>query len=137
MENPEKMQLDFSKLEDQERFSNLPKELQEAIIEKAHEDANTIKAMVDSGTAKNYSEALKKIDKLNFNEYDFQISIAENGDIFLDLGSGSSLVGNANEGVYLEKSEGVLEVDFARLDKNMEKILGQIDQLIGRSKGNA
>ncbi len=131
-----KIEYDFSKEEDQERFLNLPGEIKNKLIERAHEEANQINNLISSGKARNFDEAVKMIPEFDISKYDFTINISENGDVYLNLGGGKTLIGNYFENAISETAEGTF-LDIDKVDENMEKILRQIDLLIGKPYGNA
>lgn len=141
MPEPRK-QFDFSALEDQQRFEDLSEEYKEEIINKTREEAQKLKEMILEGKAIDYADAEKKADEAqeseNNNEKDdkYKISIAGNGDMYLDLGGGEGLMGNVLEGA-IKEIDGEVQLDVVRYEENLAKILEVIDSFIGDTKGRA
>lgn len=120
---------DFSKKEDQEKFDLASPETRRRIIDAAQTEANLLKEMVESGEAKDYFEALKKMSEGELNYEGFSLYFAPNGDVFLDIGGGKELMGNTLEGAITE-SDGITSVDVSKSDENLARILKVIDAFV-------
>lgn len=144
----EKQKYTEQEIKAQETFLGLPEDFKNKLIENAHENANKLKALVNSGKAKNYEEAAAMLPS-SFAEYpemDIEFETIEhgtvlvktesNGDYFLYFGNNDPVfLGNADEGVYSELS-GILHIDTKRQDENLSGIFAKLE-VFKQSAGRA
>jgi hypothetical protein len=132
----------------QKHFFSLPEDFRNQIINNAHEQANEIRGLVDTGKAKNYDEALAMLPSvfpeyqkmvINFETLDHgtvTVKAESNGDHYLYYGNNPpEFLGNVLDGVYSEVF-GVLNIDVERQNENLKKIFDNLD-LFRSACGNA
>jgi hypothetical protein len=137
----ERHQFEDAATEVQKEFFALPEDFRTALIEYAHDNANTVRDLVTSGQAATYEEAVGKLPsaipeqgktELILETVDHgrvRVTTESNGDFMLHIADAApQLLGNAYEGVFKEIF-GTVQMDTGRLDSNLEQILSTIDLL--------
>ncbi len=124
--------LDLSTRVGQHEFEGYSPKEKEAIVEAARAEAGQLTTLIKFGVAKNYQEAYQKLLEVKHEPGTFSVIIDDDSNIYLDMGSGRTLIGNPLEGAWTieeneKESTGILDKD--KYEKNMKQILEMIDQL--------
>lgn len=124
--------LDFSTKAGQREFESYSPKEKEVIVEAARSEADQLTTLIKFGAAKNYQEAYKKLLEIKHEPGTFSVIVDNDSNIYLDMGSGRTLIGNSLEGAWtLEEGEnesiGIL--DENKYEENLKKIFEMIDQL--------
>ncbi|MFA6353480.1 MAG: hypothetical protein WCW93_00935 [Candidatus Paceibacterota bacterium] len=70
------------------------------------------------------------ISKTEIVQGGFNVDMAENGDIFLNIGGGRQLIGNPLEGTITELPGDGFSIDWDKYNENLEKVFKIIDLLV-------
>lgn len=124
--------LDLSTREGQREFESYSPKEKEVIVEAARVEAEQLTTLIKFGAAKNYQEAYQKLLEIKHEPGTFSVIVDDDSNIYLDMGSGRTLIGNPLEGAWTieedeNESTGILDED--KYEDNMKKILKMIDQL--------
>lgn len=130
--------LDLATPEGRKEHEALPAREKAAILKETRELADNMTDLLERKVVASYQEAYDLLSDRPSIEAGRQgiVDLTDEGDFFFDVGGGPTKLGNIFDGASKETPSGI-EVDDALVEKNIKRMIKQLDMLLNQQGGRA